>query len=208
MGKALGLLHRLPLLALVSALILGGCASGQAAKTATPSGTGPSATASSSVSSLTGAALDKAFIAGMVPHHQAAIDMAKVELQKGKDQAVKALAQSIVDGQQREIDEMTTMARDTFNFTPMREMSGPLGTIMGVPISMDMATMSGELAAAADTDRTFLSMMIPHHASAIVMADEEVRNGSNAALKTLAGSIVAAQAKEIGDMQAMLTSGA
>ena len=200
----LALRRRAPSLALVAALVLGGCSSSRAARTATPSGTGPSASMSGSVSPLTGAELDRAFIGGTVPHHQASIDLAKVELEKGKDQRVKALAQSIIDDQQREIDQMTTMAREAFNFTPMREMSGPMGTIMGVPISMDMAKMGGELAAASDTDRAFLGMMIPHHASAIVMADEEVRNGGNAALKKLADSIVAAQAKEIGEMQAML----
>jgi len=66
-----------------------------------PLGMTGSGAMSGSVSPLAGADLDRAFIRGMVPHHQAAIDMARVELQKGKDQRAKALAQSIIDDQQR-----------------------------------------------------------------------------------------------------------
>jgi uncharacterized protein (DUF305 family) len=49
---------------------------------------------------------DAAFVRGMIPHHQAAIDMAKVVLQFGKDEQVKKLAEAVVREQQREIGEM------------------------------------------------------------------------------------------------------
>lgn len=49
---------------------------------------------------------DIAFVRGMVPHHQAAIDMAKVVLQYGKDPLAKKLAEDVVREQQREITEM------------------------------------------------------------------------------------------------------
>jgi uncharacterized protein (DUF305 family) len=203
-------LRRIPALVLVAALVLTGCAR-KGPNSATSSGTSPPATSMSSMEKMTkplaGADLDRAFIEGMVPHHQAAIDMAKVELEKGKNQRVKALAQTIVNDQQREIAEMTTMAKERFQFTPMPEMSGPMGAVMGVPMSMDMAKMGEELAGASNTDQAFLSMMIPHHASAILMASEESRNGGDADLKKVAASIIAAQAKEIGEMQALLASG-
>ena len=49
---------------------------------------------------------DVAFVRGMIPHHQAAIDMAKVVLQYGKDPLTKKLAADAVREQQREITEM------------------------------------------------------------------------------------------------------
>lgn len=49
---------------------------------------------------------DVDFVKSMIPHHQGAIDMAKVELQYGKDPAMKKLAQDIVDAQQAEIGTM------------------------------------------------------------------------------------------------------
>jgi uncharacterized protein (DUF305 family) len=51
---------------------------------------------------------DKDFAAMMIPHHQGAIEMAKIEIQYGKDPTLKALAQSIVTSQQKEIDDMKT----------------------------------------------------------------------------------------------------
>lgn len=49
---------------------------------------------------------DQAFVEMMIPHHQGAIEMAKVELAKGEDPELKALAQDISEAQQREIDAM------------------------------------------------------------------------------------------------------
>ena len=49
---------------------------------------------------------DRDFVAGMLPHHQGAVDMAKVELQYGKDPQMRRLAQRIVTSQQREIGQM------------------------------------------------------------------------------------------------------
>ena len=42
----------------------------------------------------------------MIPHHQGAIDMAKVALQHAKDPETKRMAQKIIDDQQKEIVEM------------------------------------------------------------------------------------------------------
>jgi len=51
---------------------------------------------------------DKDFVAMMLPHHQGAVDMAKIELQYGKDEKLRAMAQKIVDSQEKEIAEMRT----------------------------------------------------------------------------------------------------
>ena len=49
---------------------------------------------------------DKDFVAMMLPHHQGAVDMAKVELQYGKDPKLRAMAEAIVKAQEDEIAEM------------------------------------------------------------------------------------------------------
>ncbi len=49
---------------------------------------------------------DTTFIEMMIPHHEGAIAMARIELEKGADPDLKVLAEDIFDAQQREIDAM------------------------------------------------------------------------------------------------------
>lgn len=49
---------------------------------------------------------DVDFRTKMIPHHQGAIDMAKVALAHAKDETTKALAAQIIKDQEREIAEM------------------------------------------------------------------------------------------------------
>ena len=49
---------------------------------------------------------DHDFVVMMIPHHQGAIDMAKGELDYGKDQAMRRLARQIIVDQKSEIDGM------------------------------------------------------------------------------------------------------
>jgi uncharacterized protein (DUF305 family) len=49
---------------------------------------------------------DHDFVLMMMPHHQGAIDMAKVELQYGKDPELMKLADDIVAAQEKEIAQM------------------------------------------------------------------------------------------------------
>jgi len=50
--------------------------------------------------------IDKAFLCGMIVHHQSAIDMSKVILEHGKDEWAKELARKIIAAQEQEIAEM------------------------------------------------------------------------------------------------------
>jgi len=49
---------------------------------------------------------DRDFLATMIPHHQGAIDMAKLVLLYGKDERARRLAQGIIVEQQSEIEAM------------------------------------------------------------------------------------------------------
>jgi uncharacterized protein (DUF305 family) len=57
---------------------------------------------------------DREFIDMMVPHHQGAIRMARVELERGANPELRELAQEIIDGQAREIEEMNEHREEEF----------------------------------------------------------------------------------------------
>jgi len=46
---------------------------------------------------------DRDFVGGMIPHHQAAIEMARVVIEHGRDHELRRLAQDIIDAQEREV---------------------------------------------------------------------------------------------------------
>lgn len=54
----------------------------------------------------TGDSFDAAFIEGMIPHHQGAIEMARMALRSAKHEEIKSMANAIIAAQQGEIDQM------------------------------------------------------------------------------------------------------
>lgn len=50
--------------------------------------------------------IDVAFACAMIPHHQAAINMAKAELDHGDSDWAKDMAQKVIDAQQKEIEDL------------------------------------------------------------------------------------------------------
>ncbi len=54
---------------------------------------------------------DRDFVAMMLPHHQGAVDMARIELQYGKDPSLRKLAAAIIKAQAVEIAEMQAWQR-------------------------------------------------------------------------------------------------
>ena len=61
---------------------------------------------------------------------------------------------------------------------------------------MDAAPMTGE------PDRDFVAMMIPHHRGAVSMAEVELKYGHDPRMRSLARDVIAAQDREITQMQA------
>ena len=140
----------------------------------------------------------------MIMHHQAAIDMSGKELAKGNDAQVKTWAQNIITTQKAEIEQMETLVKN-HKMPEMKKEGGEMHNELGETMKMMMAktramTMSG------NTDKDFVMMMIPHHESAVTMAEDEISHGKHYELKKMAQKIIADQNKEIKDFNAWLAS--
>lgn len=142
----------------------------------------------------------KQFLAMMVVHHEGAVDMARAELEAGKDPQVKALARRVIAAQQREISQMRGWYRSLYgeDVPPLDEQD------MGMAGMVGMSGMSPDaITGAANPDQEFLRMMIPHHAGALMMADMVLNGTPDADVRKLAETIIADQAAEIAEMQEM-----
>ena len=152
---------------------------------------------------------DVTFASDMIPHHQQAIQMAKMAKAHGWSTEVKQLADNIEAAQGPEIKTMTGWL-EAWGKAPSGSMSGMgHGGSMNndKPGMMSDAKMTRLGQATGDTfDQMWLKGMITHHEGAVEMADTEIAHGKSADAIDLAKSIKAAQAKEIAKMKQMLGS--
>jgi uncharacterized protein (DUF305 family) len=153
-------------------------------------------------------ATDRAFVREMIPHHQMAVEMAKMAKMNGDHAKVRTLAGKIITAQNGEISTLTAIGK-SLGVTPAKmptngQMSAQtmrdLDTL-GVTMSQSGMMMNmSDLDGAKPFDRKFIDMMIPHHQGAIRMARAELAKGKNTKLRSIARGIVSAQAKEIRQM--------
>lgn len=138
---------------------------------------------------------DRAFVAGMVPHHQSAVDMAQVALERGQSSFVKELAQDIVDSQMKELDAMQA-ADDRLAGAGIE--AGKAEGEHGMGEEVDPAQ---KLKDADPFDAAFIKEMLPHHTSALPMARAELDKGGDPELRKLAQGIIDEQTREIAEME-------
>ena len=146
--------------------------------------------------------IDQHFIVQMIPHHEGAIEMAKVALERSERAEIRSLAEGIIEAQQKEINDMSAWYQAWFVSTP------PEWGSMGM---MQMGGMEGDvdelrLVPAGDFDREFILQMIPHHEMAIVMAQMLAASTERPEMKQLADNIITSQSREIDMMHSWLGS--
>lgn len=142
---------------------------------------------------------DGAFIVAMTPHHESAIEMAQVALRRAEHPETEQLARQIAATQASEIDQLGTIHTRLFGVPVSKGEHGTLG-LETHQMGMDGDTAS--LAKAKPFDREFIDLMVPHHQGAIRMARVELQSGEDPRLTKIARSIVAAQSREIEQMNA------
>ncbi|MFL0288408.1 DUF305 domain-containing protein [Mycobacterium sp. SMC-21] len=142
---------------------------------------------------------DVMFLQMMYPHHAQAVEMAKLVPTRSQNQQVKDLAAAIEKAQAPEMQQMTTLLAGFGKPAPSATMSHSMPGLMTPQQMTELTGLSG-----AAFDKMWLQMMVEHHQGAITMANDELKNGTNADAKAMAQSIVTAQQAEIATMNGML----
>lgn len=173
---------------LAAALTLSGCAMQHG---------GMAPDESSSDTTSTYGSLDIMFAQMMIPHHEQAIEMSDLALERSSDPEILALAQQIKAAQAPEIEQMTAWIEATGS-----------GMTMDHDMGMDGMLSEAEMtslrdATGTDFDRLYLEGMIQHHEGAIEMADMIV-DSANAEARDLADAIISSQTAEIELMRTLL----
>lgn len=143
---------------------------------------------------------DLQFIDSMSQHHQGAIMMAEMALQRAEHPELKQFAQKIIDDQRKEIAEMKGWRDKWYPGKPSAmnmEMPGmSTQQMMGGSQMQNMQSMQG-----VSFDLMFIGMMIPHHEGAISMSNAALQKAEHAEIKDLAQMIIKAQQSEIEQMK-------
>jgi uncharacterized protein (DUF305 family) len=146
---------------------------------------------------------DIRFAQMMIPHHQQALAMAEMALERAESPDVKALAEQIRAAQDPEIATLNGFLENWGTPPVDGEMDHSDHSGSGGMMSQgDMDSLAA--ASGAAFDRMFLEMMIVHHEGAVAESEREVAGGANAAAKELASQIISGQTAEIERMQQLL----
>lgn len=125
---------------------------------------------------LSGEALDEAFLRHMIPHHSQAVVSTHEQLPGLHRRDTQIRAVLVLDDQAREIREMEDMRHDRTRIADVSAMPDP------------------------NADLRLIDEMVPHHRMAILMAQEVVARGFRPDVRKLAEHIIREQEREIARM--------
>jgi len=182
----------------VGCVSLAACSGGESADS-------DSSTADSAVPDATWNDADVAFVQGMIPHHEQAVEMSDMMTGRTVSNSTAALAEQIRAAQTTEVALMQGfLAEWGVELDPHAGHSGD--HFMGKGMMSDEQLDELESAGGVDFERMWLTMMLEHHQGAVAMANTVLSGGSDPRVRTLAEGIVAAQQAEIAQIEALLAS--
>lgn len=155
---------------------------------------------------------DQQFIDMMVPHHEGAVEMARIARERSQRPEIQQMAADILASQAGEIEQLKAWRKAWFGSDQTPPMSR-MPMLEGMPMAsmaehamdstgamtMDMAAQVAKLRSAPEPfDLAFIEAMIPHHQDAVEAARLALRSAERPEVREVAIAIVDAQLREIG----------
>lgn len=145
------------------------------------------------------------FLSGMVPHHEAAVAMAKSYLENGaENQQLIDLANAIIETQNKEIEEMNGLIQEYRNADKKDQEKAD--AYMKEYRDMFDSHHDMHNSSANSVDIAFAEGMLMHHEMAVDMAEDILDYTDEEAVITLANNIITTQKQEIEEMEDILDS--
>lgn len=155
--------------------------------------------------------VDQDFIANMIPHHQGAIDSAKMILNYSNNKQVRTIAQNIITSQEKEIAEFNTLLSE--NNLINTQISNEDYTKFIADEKYIMNDMMNKMIAVTKTrdlktaDYTFILAMKYHHEGAINASKQILTYTDDPVVKKIAQKIITEQNKEIQEFDKLIEQG-
>lgn len=146
---------------------------------------------------------DVDFLTGMIPHHDGAIVMSQMSMEKLTDPKLKKLAKEIIAAQEQEIAFMKDWLKQNKTrplHINMKASENMMNKTMKVMHEMHQVKLTGD----ANTD--FALGMIPHHQAAVVMAEQALPYLTDPKTKQFAEQVIKMQEAEIKLMMNVLAT--
>lgn len=195
--------------AAVAAAVAAGCSDGNDMPNMPGHGTPPSAGQQQTPGQAAHNQADVTFAQGMVPHHQQAVEMSRMAVDRAQSPEVKKLAEQIQAAQGPEIEKLNgwlkSWGAEASTGMPGMDHGGHGGSGGGMMSPEEMNELGQ--GSGAEFDQAFLSMMIKHHEGAIEMARTELSAGQYPEAKQMAQQIIDTQQAEIDTMKQLLPPG-
>ncbi len=137
---------------------------------------------------------DYDFASMMIPHHEGAIVMAEAIMAHGNSPELIEFSKKVIDVQRTEVETLKTFLKGA-NQTAAKN-SEEFKKAINNSMKPMMKGME-EVKLTGNIDDDFVSLMIPHHQSAVDMAKAYLPFSENAQLKKMAAAIIQSQEEEI-----------
>jgi uncharacterized protein (DUF305 family) len=158
--------------------------------------------------------LDQMYIDMMIPHHASIVALSEAALPRLTDARLQEIAQSIVDAQSAEIEELrgyrdqfygdpNPMAMDAAMMEAMDAMMPGMGSMDEMAFQMDPAAQVAAICGAEDVDLAFIDLVIPHHEMAITASEPVATGAANEEIQAFAERVIADQQREIDELEAI-----
>jgi uncharacterized protein (DUF305 family) len=160
---------------------------------------------------LSGEELETTFLAEIIPHHRAAIEMAELELERGTSPDIRTHAENIIANQQHQIDQFTRWLDEWYGLTPDEAMEqAPEEARQEMKVleeeTQQMVDELAEVPAGEEFDIAFARMMASHHASGIVEFLEPQARAEHPQLRVASTNGIVTQEMQIADFVTWLSS--